>query len=65
MSLHNNIYFIKLERCEYDVEKMLKTTTKKNLYGGLDFNSIDKFFKDILNGWPAVRVVVIEPPFRL
>ena len=43
------LYFIKLERCEYDVEKMLKTTTKKNLYGGLDFNSIDKFLKDILN----------------
>jgi len=49
-NIYNNIYFIKLERCEYDVEKLLKNNTEKNLYGGLDFNNIDKFFKNILDG---------------
>lgn len=46
-NIFNNIYFLKLEKCDYDVEKMLKNSEKRNLYGGIEITIIKQFLNEI------------------
>jgi calcium-dependent protein kinase len=46
-NIFNNIYFLKLEKCDYDVEKMLKSIEKRNLYGGCEIRIIKQFLNEI------------------